>query len=184
MPSDNRGLKYPSVTEILSPYIDTQWFTPESRDRGSAVHAAISAPLQGLWVKTLAPDHQPYFDSARRWIDMAVDKVILVEERLYDNKLKICGKPDLICTLNGSDRLCLVDFKTSQSPVLWWPLQLTFYRHLSQEFKGLIPTRQLSVMTKKNGSGCKTKEYPICFEDKNRMNAAIILYKYFNPKEA
>ena len=155
---DNRGL-YPSVTEILSPYIDKDWFTDESRDRGTAVHAAISAHLQGVWVKPLAPDHQPYFDSARRWIDLAVDMVIMVETRLEDPRMGFCGKPDLVCTLKGDDRLALADFKTAQATAPWWKIQLDAYKHLYGTATKKFIYRKMSVRTKKDGSGCLINEY-------------------------
>ena len=74
----------PSVTTIINPYIDTQWFKKEHTDRGSAVHDACEAHLKSLWIMPLPSDYQPYFDSFRRWIDLVLDRVVMVEERLID----------------------------------------------------------------------------------------------------
>ena len=156
---DSRGLKYPSVTEVISPYINKDWFTDESRDRGSAVHAAISAHLQGLYMLQLAPDHQPYFDSARRWIDLAVDKVILVEERLEDPEMGYCGKPDLVCKIKGSASYVLPDFKTAQAKYKWWEIQGAAYRHLVITNKEIWVLSSMSVRAKKDGSGCLIDEH-------------------------
>lgn len=175
---DNRGL-YPSVTEILSPYIAKDWFTDESRDRGTAVHAAISAHLQGVWVKPLAPDHQPYFDSARRWIDLAVDKVILVETRLKDHGLKYCGKPDLVCVLNGDDVKSLVDFKTAQAESNWWKIQTAAYRQLCVVGTQIVTDRAVSVRTKKDGTGCLTNDHKRFRENINLFMGALNLWKFF-----
>ena len=37
-----------SVTTILDPWIDKEWFTEEARARGTAVHDASYAHLSGL----------------------------------------------------------------------------------------------------------------------------------------
>ncbi len=150
---DSRGLKYPSVTEGLEYLIDSKWFTDEARDRGSAVHVAISAHLQGLYAIPLAPGHQPYFDSARRWIDIAVDKVILVETRLYDHDMGLCGKPDLICVLRNEQTQTLPDFKTAQAEAIWHKYQVQTYRHLALRDRDIATQRGLTIRLKKDGSG-------------------------------
>ncbi len=182
---NSRGLKYPSVTEILSPYIDKQWFTDESRDRGSAVHVAISAHLQGLYMVPLAPDHQPYFDSARRWIDMVVDQVIMVETRLYDDRLKYCGKLDLICIIRGDDFETLVDLKTGAANQLAWQLQVQTYRRLYMNVKNRFTRRGLSLRAKSDGSGClPVAEYATDLtQDFNIFAGLLNAHKFFKPKK-
>jgi hypothetical protein len=158
MPYENTtGL--PSVSEILSPYINTAWFTKEHTDRGEAVHAAIAAYLQGLWVKPLKPNWQPYFDSFKRWADATVEEVVLVEDRLVDHGLGFCGQPDSILKLKGDDCYALADWKTSQGFQDWWVLQGCAYRHLAKKDKGIETKKQMSVILKKDGSGCLVKPY-------------------------
>lgn len=170
----------PSVTQILSPYIDSTWFTQESRDRGEAVHAACAAHLMGTFCPPLDPEHQPYFDSARRWIDMAVDLVVLTEERLVDPALRYCGKPDLIAYLKGDKQPTLIDFKTSQAAHPVWPLQITAYRKLAQ-VKGIGTARGISLRLKADGSGCLPKEYKSMDRYWNVFIGLLNAHHFFNP---
>lgn len=169
----------PSVTEILSPYIDMDYFTEESREKGSAVHAAITAHLQGLWVKPLQPDWQPYFDSFKRWADIAIDSVILVEKRLIDPDLGFCGQPDIILKLKGDDKNTLADWKTSQTFYLWWILQGCAYRHLAKKDKNIETKKQLSVILKKDGSGCLVRSYDNFRYYFNIFVGILNAFKYF-----
>ena len=47
MYSNTTGL--PSVSDVLAPYIDKQWFTDASRERGDIVHSAVASYLLGLF---------------------------------------------------------------------------------------------------------------------------------------
>jgi len=156
MPYKNKtGL--PSVTQIISPYVDKRYFKPEHAERGTRVHAACSAYLSGAWVAPLAPGHQPYFDSFRRWADKYVDGVLLVEKRLTSTH-GFCGQPDAVLTLKGSDSVVLVDWKTSQAYYRTFGLQLAAYRQLIVDNEPFVPERCLTVRTKKDGSGCLINE--------------------------
>lgn len=150
---------YPSVTEILKPYIDDEWFLPEHAERGTAVHAACEAHIKGLYVIPLRIDWQPYFDSFRRWFDAVVDRVVLSEERLVDHRRGYCGKPDAALVLKGDNETSLWDWKTSQAHQTWWPLQGAGYRNLLQE-NGIQVSRGGSVRLKKDGSGCLIDMWP------------------------
>ena len=152
----------PSVTTILNPYIDSQWFTEESAKRGTAVHSACACWLQGLWIPTLTPEIRLYFDSFKKWADQTIDKVVLVETRLYDSELDFSGKPDMIVVLKGDaqDQFTLPDLKTSQAYQKWWILQDAGYRHLAKKDRNITCYRGLSVRVKKDGSGCVINEHP------------------------
>lgn len=151
---------YPSVTQIIRPHIDTEWFKPEHAARGTAVHAAASAHLLNVWSPPLPPEYQGYFDSFRRWSDIMIDKILLVETRLYDHKLGFSGKPDLIAILKGDEHPAMADWKTSQAVAKWWPLQDAGYRHLAAKDRGIVCHRGLTVRLKADGSGCLVTEHP------------------------
>ena len=144
---------YPSTTEVLRAHLNTDYFTEESAARGDAVHGGASAHLQGLFVPPLKPEWQGWLDSAKRWIDQMVDRVILVETRLISVKYGYCGKPDLITVLRGNDFNTLCDFKTGAAVERWWSLQNASYRHLAKEDKGIITKNGISVRLKPDGSG-------------------------------
>lgn len=152
----------PSVTEIIRPYIDTEWFTPEHTERGSAVHAAAAAHIQGLYVIPIKAEWQGYFDSFRRWVDMVRPEPVLIEERLVDRTLGDCGKPDLIAKLPGQELPDLIDWKTSQAEAPWWRLQACRYRELAWVDRGITTGRGYSVRLKKDGSGAllPKRDYP------------------------
>lgn len=176
--SNDTGL--PSVTEVLKPWIDSEWFTEESRDRGHAVHGATSAYLLGLWAPPLPAAWQPYFDSARRWIDTNVEQVVLVEERLIDRDRRFCGKEDLIATMRGSNALVLIDWKTSQAVCKWWALQDAAYRHLAKHDRGLDCQRGLTVRLKKNGSGGLPTEHGRPAYHMNIFQGVLNAHLFFN----
>lgn len=122
---NNTGL--PSVTTIISPYIDKEWFDDESRRRGENVHAACAAYAMGLFVVDLPYEHQGYFESFKQWFELMSPTPIMVEKRLVDEKMGYCGQLDFAFK---TDTNTLVDFKTSQSHQNWWVLQYSAYKHL------------------------------------------------------
>jgi len=122
---------FPSVTQVINPWLATEFFTAEARERGQAVHAAAAAYLRGLFVPPLPKNQAGYFDSFRRWADLRIDKILCVETRFVDPELGISGQPDLIATLrNTTGEPTLVDWKTSQADQKWWRLQIAGYREL------------------------------------------------------
>jgi len=144
---------YPSVTTILRPYLDTEWFTQEAAERGTAVHGATAAYLRGAWTMPLPAAWQPYFDSARQWIHAAVKEPILIEERL----------------------------KTSQAYYKWWEIQAAAYRHLAFVDRGIKTERSLSVRLKADGSGVLINEHPQrTAEDMNIFRGLLNAHNFFN----
>ncbi len=182
---------FPSVTQSLKFHIDTQFFTDEARDRGSAVHGAAAAHLLGLFIAPLPDAWQGYFDSFRRWADLMVDRVVVVEQRLVDPELGIAGKPDLVAVLRADDCNALVDWKTG-APSKWWPLQIAAYRKLLKvgcftnadgkpvEFAGIDTTRGGCVRLYASGRAGKFYEYTDTFQrDLNIFYSVLNAYKYF-----
>jgi hypothetical protein len=86
------------VSDILSPYVDKQWFDESSRIRGVEVHRACAAIAKGLWAPPLSL-HHGYVESFERWFHDNVEEVVLVEERLECPELGFTGQPDLITRL-------------------------------------------------------------------------------------
>lgn len=171
---------YPSVTEVLMPWIDAEWFLPIHAERGSAVHAALSAHLRGIWSRPLPPEWQGYYDSGRRWIDQMVDRAFLVEERLIDPVLGFCGKPDLVAVLKGDAGASLADWKTSQATARWWRLQSAAYRHLAKSDRGIQTHRGLCVRLKRDGSGGLVDDYGNGYQmDLNVFLGGLATHRFF-----
>jgi len=171
---------FPSVTEILSPYIDSQWFTDESRERGEAVHAAAAAYLQGLFVPPLKPEWKGYFESFKKWSDI-IDEVILTEERLTDTAMGFTGQPDMIIRIKGDTGYSLPDIKTGQSKLKVWEIQSAAYRHLAKTVKGIDTIRGFPVRPKPDGSGVlPVGDYARNYtNDFNIFRSALNCQRYF-----
>ena len=120
----------PSVSDIISPYINTKYFTEESAIRGSAVHACAANYLQGLYFPKLSPKYQGYIDSFKIWADENIEDVILVEKRLIDEDLGYTGKLDCVLRLKNHEKPCVVDWKTSKALYKSWILSIAAYAAL------------------------------------------------------
>lgn len=170
----------PSVTQALKPWIDTTWFTPESRDRGRAVHDALAHYLGGrpAFLCEIDPAWRGYFDSGRRWIDDNVLKPLLVEERLTDTAWRFCGQPDLICR-SRTGFVALIDWKTGPA-ARWHRLQIAGYRHLAEDRYGT--QIGATIRLKSDGSFPLVDEHPHNYEaDLSRILGAVGLWWFFNP---
>lgn len=172
---------YPSVTQIIRPHINTDYFTEESAVRGSAVHAACSAYVQGLFVPPLPDEWKGYFESFKRWSGN-IDKVLLVEERLIDPVLKFTGKADLIITHKATSGNILIDLKTGAADAKWYALQNAAYRHLATKREKPIPThRGMTLRLKSDGTGCLATEYKADYRREFNVFLGLLnSYHYFN----
>jgi hypothetical protein len=174
----------PSVSDILRPYINSTWFTDESRTRGEIVHAYAASYLTGLFMPAVPEEYQGYCESVKKWIDNCVIEVVLVEQRLEDKRLGFCGKPDAIVKIKGDPGYSLPDFKTGQSLSKAWRLQSAGYRHLAKADKGIDTLRGFPVRPKKDGSGVlPVDDYAKDIRaDMNIFQSALNTYRFFNSK--
>ena len=126
---NNTGL--PSPSDILRPWIETEFFTEESRIRGTAVHGNCACELLGKFT-IVKKEFQGYVDSFRRWRDQFKPEPLIVERRLISKPYGYCGQPDLVAEIVDRPAYGVVDFKTSAALGRAWPLQLAGYQHLAQ----------------------------------------------------
>jgi hypothetical protein len=167
---------YPSVTQILKPWIDDEWYTEESRQRGSAVHYAIDAYLNCVYQAPLKQEYQGYLDSFKKWFD-SVAEIESTEQRLVDSVLGFCGKYDLLFKFTCSPQvLVLGDIKTSLSEQPWWGYQLSAYSHLIMKNMKKYAAKRIAIRPKKDGKGCIITEYS-SDNDWIIFNNALILYR-------
>ena len=168
----------PSVTEILSPHIETAWFTEEHARRGSMVHAACGGHLLGNWVP-LPAEYRCYFDSFRSWADTNIDQVVLVEKRLCDHDLGYTGQPDAVLIIKGDTEPSLWDWKTSQAYCPWWRIQGGAYRSLALK-NDIITHRGGSLRLKKDGSMALVNQWPDShWGDYNIFVGLLNAHKFF-----
>lgn len=176
MPYENKT-GYPSVTEILRPWISTEWFTEESRERGTAVHAACAAHLINQYVIPLKKAWRGYFDSFRLWCDESNPYPLKVEERLIDKPFGYCGKPDFIGKLGPvTSDIGVVDWKTGISVEKYWPLQIAAYRHLVNEKH---TKWGMNLRLRADGKLPLATKYHDQTMDFNIFLGALNLHKYF-----
>lgn len=155
---------YTRVTAVLNPFSGygqvPKAVLEAAQDRGSRTHTAIEAYLDGFENAPVADDIKGYVDSFKKW--WITDeyphgrKVIETEKRLYDDRLMITGKFDLIYR-NGEGTNVLVDFKTSAKVNPIWQAQGSAYVHLAQ-VNGYELGRQFEFI-KLDKSGEKPKVY-------------------------
>jgi hypothetical protein len=125
-------MNYPTVTQILGKYLDSKWFTEESRERGTLVHNSCKNHLLGIYTLPLPYQYQGFFDSFKRYADKYFDKILLVEKRLYDHKHKYSGRPDAIIILKGKDLPDVGDWKTALAFSKTWDGQGAAYHNLAK----------------------------------------------------
>jgi hypothetical protein len=182
---------FPSVSDIIRPYIDTQWFTEESAMRGTAIHACCASYIQGLYFPKLKPEYQGYMDSFKKWADENIEDVILVEERLVDKDLEYCGQLDCVLRLKGHEKLFIVDLKTGKAMQRSHKLQLAAYLWLyALSDVGDIPKRDvafdayhcITLRIKSNGTGCLAVRFLDNQDNFEIFKGMLRAYCFFNNK--
>jgi hypothetical protein len=112
------GLATPGVNEILmgAGLVDDQWFTEDSRYRGSDVHAICQFDNEGdldeSWIDEQgnATDLHGYLAAHRRFKAETGFVATCSEERVYNPTFNYCGTLDERGPLNGKP--CLADIKS------------------------------------------------------------------------
>jgi len=180
----------PSVTEVLGVFTDFSMINPSvlahACDRGTRVHTAISAHLQGLWVSPLDDEAQQYFDSFRRWADIMLDKALLIEHEGICDCYGYMGHYDSALILKGDDpnAISVLDWKTPVVAGKTWRVQNSAYCHLVEKHSGFSEEycihRTGSIMLSPKGKTAKihenTHERAECF---NVFLSALTAYKFF-----
>lgn len=121
------GRRVPGVTSVLTAegFIDSRWFTEESRHRGTYVHAACQFMLEDdLAWSEIEPAYLPWIESFAKWRDAVRPEVIALETMVRNPVYGYAGTPDWVLLING-DRW-LIDGKTG-AVAPWVGLQTAAY---------------------------------------------------------
>jgi hypothetical protein len=170
----------------MAPFLDWSHISPETLkaagERGSRVHAAIAAEINGDF--PMLPDNEKgYLDAARKFLGY-VTGIILVEQRLISDVHQYTGQVDIVCQMSGDDRITVLDWKTSATLSKSWPIQVAAYGHLVKA-NALLPkesaSRHMVVQLKKNGT-FKIHEYTQPAHDFAIFLNVLTAYRFFNPK--
>ena len=153
----------PSSTEVLNPWSDFSMINPavlaHACQRGTNVHNAIAADLQGLWVLPLTDEEQGYFDSWRRWADLMIDKPVLIEKEIVCDCYGYMGHPDFVGYLKEDSRLAVIDWKTPIAEMKSWKGQAASYSHLAEHATGEKVERIGSVRLAATGAIARMTDY-------------------------
>lgn len=99
-------------------------------DVGTKVHEAIEQFFGGKF-PFLPPKEMAYFNSFLKWHSIMKPKMIVQEERYYDDDKMLTGKVDGVIKMQYEKIPVLIDWKTSaaESPIIW-SYQAHFYHYL------------------------------------------------------
>ncbi len=178
------GVPVPGVTSILTGLnlIDTKWFTPASRFRGKAVHAAIQFWLEDdLDWNSLSPGLVGYVRSAIRFIETIGLEVARVETLLGSAVHGFCGTGDVIGKVRGEPTV--PDWKSGEVlPVTGY--QLSGYEIcLREENPALDRWRRIGVPLQKDGSLPKAVNFTESRDERRFLNALDLYRAHVWPRE-
>ena len=175
---------YPSVTQVLQPFNDFSKIPADvlerSALRGTLVHDTCANIARGLLVMNTPPEVEGYVNSFRRWFDLMVADVLLVETRLVDLEFLYHGEPDLIIKAKHGE-IILVDNKTPVQLVKTWRLQCAGYVNLATK-NGMRPDKAGSLRLSPDGGIARMTFYENSLTDFNYFLMALNLYRLFDTK--
>ncbi len=124
------GISVPSVTQILvaAGYIDSQWMTEESRERGTAVHDLCQRYAMGSRYDNAGRELESleYVNAFAAWMTVTKAYAIATEQIISRsiNGHRYAGRYDLLCDIRG--KRLLTDIKTGVK-AKWHHIQIAAY---------------------------------------------------------
>lgn len=121
---------YPTVNQIIRSYYDESKNISFAAlnikaEREANVIKSCLAYAAGTWDPDLTVEdkNDPYITSFALWCDEHVESVILRDQMLYDDNLKLSGLIDLVVKLKDGST-ALIDLKINAGESMSWALQL------------------------------------------------------------
>lgn len=181
-------LSAPSVTQAIG-FVNPSAFDNVPKEtlelakaRGTEFHGLAASYAAGLWIYSVDPSLQGYFESFQRWFDRFVVKTIAVEQTWRHPTLYYHGTPDWIGVIRGDEGNTLADWKTPLYASKSWRLQLAGYKALA-ESQGIEITRVASVQPRKDGKQAKFLDYPKSLtRDLQVFMEVLDVWRFFNDK--
>jgi hypothetical protein len=124
-------------------YAEAERISAAARTFGTALHAAaaIFACGRKLMPLNLGERWQPTLELLRAWLERNLVEVLFVEEVMASPSLRVAGKPDLVCRLQGHKLATIIDYKTGAAIYPGDRLQQAAYRTIVREWQGLLCDR-------------------------------------------
>lgn len=177
----------PSVTQVISPYVDYSKVPPHllnyASERGTMFHSYAKLYAEGKWVVP-RQDLKLRFLSFRKWFDENVVGVLCVEQELKCTCYDYIGHVDLIALLKWDRSCTLLDYKTPVQAKKSWEAQVAGgYWHLVKKHLELRETihRCGAIMIDPKGGPAKMIEYSGSTQRAfaGYLNA-LMAWRYFN----
>jgi hypothetical protein len=171
---------YVRVTELIRLYNDFSGIDPQvleaKRIIGTNVHNAIESDCSDY----LDERESGYYESFLQWKKETGFKTVIKEKRYYYDTWMVTGKIDALGTFPGSEKLTLIDYKTSATinkPA--WNLQAHFYRKLVENVLSNDVEDRILFVTLRQNQRAKVVEFLY-----NRISLAlceslVALHNYF-----
>lgn len=153
-------VKNPSQNEkeaLSAPYSESRI----AMDRGTTVHDLVEAYDNNNAVKT-TEKYQGYLEAYKKFISDYQVKVLRNEESIFSEKYHYAGTLDKIVKVKNSDRLVILDVKTSKSIYDEYFLQLSAYKNACIENR-LVKEADIAVirLTDKGNYGFAYGDYDL-----------------------
>jgi len=176
-------MEMPSVTTVLSLYSDFSMINPDvlerAAERGSRIHAACAAHVQGLWADCyLWPEEKGYFKSFLDWSNRAAPEFHAIEIELTDTNLGYMGHPDAIIKMSVDNELTVIDYKTPATISKTWLPQIAAYAHLAR-VNGFDVRKGFVIRLRKDGGEAIATQVDIDGEPWAAFMNALGAYRYF-----
>jgi hypothetical protein len=176
-----------SVTQVLADagFVDSQWFTTESQDRGTLVHRGIHTHELGL-LEDPPAEFQGYLEAWEKFKRESAFQPFFTEHMMASKTYRFAGTADCLGTFSKvkpdglpdivefDDKLAVLDVKTGEERP-WWRIQLAAYHILCDE-----PNRgRYSLRLREDGT-YRLTEYPrkTLKEDRQVFLSALCCFQW------
>lgn len=146
--------KYPSVTEVLEPYVDLSMVKPEvleaAQTRGKIVHNVCHGYAKYQIAINVPEKYLGYIESFK-YFYRDIEEIEMLEDRIFNDGILLCGQADLVAK-RYDDKLPRVwDLKTPVSVYSTWKAQISAYKWLYEQKTGRLTDMPGHVRLKENG---------------------------------
>jgi hypothetical protein len=161
MSSDEEKALYVRVSTVLYPFSGLSSVPKDIVDnaarRGQKAHDACEGIMQGFGEIGVDAEIRKYVDSFNLWWEKG-HEIISIEERFWDDGLKLTGKVD--CIEKIGEGFAVVDLKTSYQESKTWRAQGCAYAMLAKQ-AGYDIRDIIFLHLKKDGSEPKLYHYAV-----------------------
>ena len=174
--------EYPSVTEILEPYINFDMvpkaILEAAKARGSAVHAICAGYAQYGMAVNVPKQYIGYLNSFR-YLFNGIQEIVIVEKRIVNHVLRVTGQPDLVVVLKGESLPRVIDLKTPAAAYKTWRTQAAAYKFLVEHELEILTDVPAHVRLMEDGSKPKVSWIDNHAEELERFMSALTLFHHY-----